>query len=385
MPLTELALLFLKLGTIAFGGPAAHTAMMRDEVVTRRGWLTDREFLDLVAATNLIPGPNSTELAIHIGHRRAGWPGLLVAGAAFILPATLIVGAIAWAYVEYGARPDVRSLFSAIAPVIIAIIIHALWGMGKTALTSGWLVAVALVCAIAVAFGTHELAVLGCAALAGLIRAAVQRPKAGNGAFAGLFATGLLLKPSKVIALLASLEPLFIPVVTLPALFWTFLKTGAVLFGSGYVLVAFLRADLVERLHWLSEEQLLDAIAIGQFTPGPVFTSATFVGYLVAGMPGAALATIGIFLPAFFYVAITAPFIPRLRASRLMGAILDAVTAASLGLMAIVTLQLFGETVFAGSGLWIAAVSLIALFTTKVNSAWLILAAAAVGLLQAWM
>ena len=290
----ELAWLFLKLGTIAFGGPAAHIAMMRDEVVTRRRWMTEREFLDLVAATNLIPGPNSTELAIHVGHRRAGWPGLFVAGACFILPATLIVFAIAWTYVKYGARPDVRGVFSGIAPVIIAIVLHALWGMAKTAVTSVWLAVLGLASLVAVALGVHELAVL---AGAGVI--AVIGSRTGSASqLAGFLAAGAGTTAA------AAAVPL-----SLSSLFWIFVKIGAVLFGSGYVLLAFLRADLVERLGWLTESQLLDAIAVGQFTPGPVFTTATFIGYLLAGTSGAALATTGIFLPAFFFVAITAPFV----------------------------------------------------------------------------
>lgn len=378
--LVELALLFSKLGSIAFGGPAAHIAMMRDEVVTRRRWLTEREFLDLVAATNLIPGPNSTELAIHIGYRRAGWAGLALAGAAFILPATLIVGTLAWAYVHYGTRPDVRHLFYGLGPVVIAIIAHALWGMGKTAIKSAWLAAIAVASAIAVAYDVHELAVLGGAGLLALIRPVRRRPQGGAGVLAGLVSTGLLLRPARLVAGLAATD-IFIPVITLPALFWTFFKTGAVLFGSGYVLVAFLRADLVTRLHWITDEQLVDAIAIGQFTPGPVFTTATFIGYLVAGTPGATLATVAIFLPAFVYVALSAPLIPRLRESRTMGTVLDNVTAASLGLMAIVVLQLSSASIVDWPGLAITLISLAVLATTKINSAWILLAGAIASLL----
>lgn len=373
-PLTELALLFLKLGTIAFGGPAAHIAMMRDEVVTRRRWVTDREFLDLVAATNLIPGPNSTELAIHIGHRRAGWPGLMVAGAAFILPATLIVGTLAWAYVTYGQLPNVRGLFYGIGPVVVAIIAHALWGMSRTAIRSVWLAAIAVASVIAVATGVHELAVLGGAAAIALIGSI--RPGHGAAAtIALLFATGGRGLAASALASVAAATA-----VSLSTLFWVFFKTGAVLFGSGYVLLAFLRADLVERLGWLTESQLVDAIAIGQFTPGPVFTTATFIGYLLAGTPGAVLATIGIFLPAFFYVAISAPFIHRLRASKTMGAVLDGVTAASLALMAVVTWQLSRTSLIDTTTVLIGLMSLLVLLTTKVNSAWLILAGAVGGL-----
>jgi chromate transporter len=376
--MSELAWLFLKLGTVAFGGPAAHIAMMRDEVVTRRRWLSDREFLDLVAATNLIPGPNSTELAIHIGHRRAGWPGLLVAGACFILPATLIVGALAWAYVNYGTRADVRSVFNSIAPVIIAIVAHALWGMAKTAVTRPLLAVLGVASLAAVVLGVHELAVL---AAAGVVAVAMS--------FAG--ATGKTTKGAAIFAMIwtrprglgAAMAGIAImPWVTLGGLFWVFLKTGAVLFGSGYVLLAFLRADLVERLGWLTESQLMDAIAVGQFTPGPVFTTATFIGYVLAGTPGAVVATIGIFLPAFVYVAVTAPIVPKLRQSRLLGAALDGVTVASLALMAWVTVQLGQASLTSPVTFVLMVASLILLLTTKVNSAWLILAGAIWGMLS---
>jgi len=377
--LRDIARLFLKLGTTAFGGPAAHVAMMRDEVVTRRQWMSEREFLDLVAATNLIPGPNSTELAIHIGHRRAGWPGLIVAGVAFILPATLIVGAIAWAYVTYGARPDVRSLFYGIGPVVIAIVGHALWGMAKTAVTSAWLAILGVASAVAVLIGAHELAVLAGAVVVALLGSMASGSRRSTGVIAGM-STVFALRPRGVAAALVAAATTA-SAVSLGTLFWLFLKTGAVLFGSGYVLLAFLRADFVDRLGWLTEAQLVDAIAIGQFTPGPVFTTATFIGYLLAGTPGAAVATIGIFLPAFLYVAISAPFIPRLRASKTMGAVLDGVTVASLALMAVVTWQL-GQAAFVDPPtVLIALVSLALLLATRINSAWLILAGAVAGLM----
>ena len=377
--LREIAVLFLKLGATAFGGPAAHVAMMRDEVVTRRRWLSDREFLDLVAATNLIPGPNSTELAIHIGHRQAGWPGLFVAGAAFILPATLIVGTLAWAYVHYGARPDVRSLFYGIAPVVIAIVAHALWGMAKTAISSAWLAVLGGASATAVLLGMHELAVLAGAVVIAMMGSMANGFRGGTGTLAGVAAI-CAVRPGGVAAAVMAVATAT-TAVSLSTLFWLFLKTGAVLFGSGYVLLAFLRADFVDRLGWLTETQLLDAIAIGQFTPGPVFTTATFIGYLLAGTPGAGLATLGIFLPAFFYVAVSAPFIPRLRQSKTMGAVLDGVTVASLALMAIVTWQLGRASLVDGVTVAIALVSLGSLLTTRVNSAWLILGGAIAGLL----
>jgi chromate transporter len=376
--MSELAWLFLKLGTVAFGGPAAHIAMMRDEVVTRRRWLTDREFLDLVAATNLIPGPNSTELAIHIGHRRAGWPGLFVAGACFILPATLIVGALAWAYVNYGTRADVRSVFNSIAPVIIAIVAHALWGMAKTAVTTPLLALLGLAALAAVVLGVHELAVL---AAAGVVAVAMSFAGAtGKTTKIAVILSMVWARPRGLGAAIAGIA--MMPWVTLGGLFWVFLKTGAVLFGSGYVLLAFLRADLVERLGWLTESQLMDAIAVGQFTPGPVFTTATFIGYVLAGAPGAVAATIGIFLPAFVYVAVTAPIVPKLRRSKLLGAALDGVTVASLALMAWVTVQLGQASLTSPVTFVLMVVSLILLLTTKVNSAWLILAGAIWGMLS---
>ena len=377
--LIELALLFGKLGTVAFGGPAAHVAMMRAEVVTRRAWLTEREFLDLVSATNLIPGPNSTELAIHIGHRRAGWPGLLVAGMAFILPATVIVFALAWAYVQYGELPDVRRVFYGIAPVVIAIVAQALWGMAKTAVASVRLAVLTVAAVGAAAAGVHELAVLGGAVIVSLLGWLARGSRAGAGAAAAMIATGMTGPRALAAGVLATTAA---GAVSLSTLFWLFFKTGAVLFGSGYVLLAFLRADFVDRLGWLTEAQLLDAIAIGQFTPGPVFTTATFIGYLLGGTAGAALATLGIFLPAFAYVAISAPFIPHLRASASAGAVLDGVTVASLALMAVVTWQLGRASLVDVTTVAIAAVSLGALLTTRINSAWLILAGAIMGVIR---
>ncbi|HKX60596.1 MAG TPA: chromate efflux transporter, partial [Verrucomicrobiae bacterium] len=296
--LRQLTLLFLKLGVTAFGGPVAHIAMMEDEVVRRRQWLTRDEFLDLLGATNLIPGPNSTELAIHIGHRRAGWPGLVVAGTCFILPAALIVTAIAWAYVEFGKLPGAQGLLYGMKPVIIAIVLQALWRLARSAVKSRMLAAMG-VAAIAASFlGVNELVILFAG---GLLIAVIQ--------------SGFRLKPPAGVARLLAAAPMVplplaaaVPLVAAPFGLWPmflfFLKIGSVLFGSGYVLLAFLRADLVDRWHWLTEAQLLDAIAVGQFTPGPVFTTATFIGYVLAGLPGAGIATIGIFLPAFVFVAL---------------------------------------------------------------------------------
>lgn len=363
--LSELAALFLRLGTTAFGGPAAHIAMMREEIVHRRQWLTDAEFLDLLGATNLIPGPNSTEMAIHVGHRRAGWPGLVVAGACFILPAALIVTVIAWAYVRFGQLPKVEGLLYGVKPVIIAVVLQALWGLVRAALKTKPLAAVAVVAVALSLLGVNELVVL--------------------------FGTGLLMAGARGVTRLPLLS--VAPMLPLAGaagaastfglwpMFLFFLKVGSVLYGSGYVLLAFLRADLVDRWHWLTEGQLLDAIAVGQIMPGPVFTTATFIGYILSGVPGATLATLGIFLPAFFFVAISGPLVPRIRKSPVAGAFLDGVNVASLALMAVVTCQL-GRVAVCD---WLTAALVVAsgtlLFRYRVNSAWLVLGGAATGLL----
>jgi len=378
VPLGQLAWLFLKLGAIAFGGPAAHIAMMEDEVVSRRRWLTRDEFLDLLGAANLIPGPNSTELAIHIGHRKAGWTGLLVAGSCFILPAAFIVTALAWAYVRYGSLPETNAILYGVKPVIIAIILQALWGLGTTALKTGWLAMVGATGMVLGFLGVHELAIIFGGGLAAGFwrRLKAWRRRGGRHILAIIQGAPL---------------PLFAQMTTatggaaasfgLWPLFLFFLKAGSVLFGSGYVLLAFLRADLVERLHWLTEAQLLDAIAVGQVTPGPVFTTATFIGYVLGGYTGAVVATAGIFLPAFFFVAVSGPLVPRIRRSETAGAFLDGVNAASLSLMAVVTWQL-GR---AALGDWLTfallIASLILLTRYRLKSAWLVLGGAIIGLL----
>ena len=370
--LGELARLFLKLGTVAFGGPAAHVAMMEHEVVRRRGWLTREQFLDYLGATNLIPGPNSTELAIHVGHARAGWPGLVVAGVCFILPAALLVGTIAWAYVRFGTLPEVGAILYGVKPVVIAVVCQALWGLGRSALKSRGLAALGVVSLAAASLGVHELVVL-----------------VGAGAAAAI-ARGGRSGATSVRAVLPL--PLLGPVaagaggsVALAPLFGVFLKIGSVLFGSGYVLIAFLRADLVERLHWLTERQLLDAVAVGQVTPGPVFTTATFVGYVLAGAPGAAAATLGIFLPAFVFVALSGPLVPRLRRSPAAAAVLDGVNVASLALMALVTVQLGRAALVDPLTVVVAAASALLLLRYRVNSAWLVVGGALLGVLaSAW-
>ncbi|MBY0274987.1 chromate efflux transporter, partial [Candidatus Binatia bacterium] len=342
--LRELATLFLRLGTTAFGGPAAHIAMMRDEVVLRRQWLSDADFLDLLGATNLIPGPNSTEMAIHLGHRRAGWPGLVVAGTCFILPAALITLALAWLYVRFASRPDAAWLLYGVKPVVIAIVAQAVLGLAPVAARTVALRLLAIAVAAAAVLGVNEFLLL---LLAGLAAVAIARSSREHGA--GI-APGLLPASAASLAgagaatagpaMLAGVAPVAPSAVGIAPLFWVFAKIGSVLFGSGYVLLAFLRAELVERLGWLTPAQLVDAIAIGQLTPGPVFTTATFVGYVLAGNAGACAATLGIFLPAFVFVALSAPLLPRLRRSWVAGALLDGVNVASLALMAVVTLQL---------------------------------------------
>jgi chromate transporter len=363
---SELALLFLRLGATAFGGPAAHIAMMRDEVVTRRGWLDEEQFLDLLGATNLIPGPNSTEMAIHIGWARGRWAGLLIAGAAFIAPAMLITAAFGAAYVRWGQLPAFNWLSHGVKPVIIAIVVQAIVGLlPKAAKTARLRLLGAAATLLAVA-GVDELLLLF-----------------ASGAAAVLLERCGVCRVRDVRPLLVPLVPAFATGAasgaTLPALFWVFLKTGSVLFGSGYVLLAFLRTDLVERLRWLTEAQLIDAIAVGQVTPGPVFTTATFIGYVLLGPSGALVATLGIFLPAFVFVALSGPLVPRLRASPLAGAFLDGVNVASLGLMLAVTLELAGAALVDLPTLLLAATAALLLFRLELNSTWLILGGAATG------
>jgi chromate transporter len=362
--LVELAALFFRLGTTAFGGPAAHIAMMRDEVVHRRKWLTDERFLDLLGAANLIPGPNSTELAIHVGWARRRWAGLVVAGVCFIVPAMIMTGALAWAYVRFGRLPETAWLLWGIKPVILAVVVQALWKLAPTAAPTWPLRGLGALAAIAAVAGVNEIAVLFAA---GALAAAVRAPRAGASLRLFVPAAPLVAAPAAASA------------VSLSGLFWVFLKIGSVLFGSGYVLLAFLRADLVQRLHWLTEAQLIDAIAAGQVTPGPVFTTATFIGYVLSGPTGALVATAGIFLPAFVFVAASGPLVPRLRTSRLAGAFLDGVNVASLALMAVVTAQLARAAIVDVPTAALALASAVALLRFKLNSTWLVLAGAGIG------
>jgi chromate transporter len=382
--LRELAFLFLKLGTIAFGGPAVHIAMMEDEVVRRRGWLSREQFLDLLGATNLIPGPNSTEMAIHIGYQQQGWVGLLVAGSCFILPATLLVAFIAWAYVQFGTLPEVAGLLYGVKPVVIAVVLQALWGLARTALKTRGLIVTGLVAVALNVLGVHELVVLFGTGVAVLLsRWSIHQRKRLSvwSMIAGVTAPTSALTSVPIAVATPTLVPL-----GLGALFLFFLKVGAVLFGSGYVLLAFLRADLVERWHWLTERQLLDAVAVGQITPGPVFTTATFIGYLLAGPVGAVVATVGIFLPAFFFVALSGPLVRRLRRAPLAGAFLDGVNVASLALMAVVSWQLGRAAIVDIPTAALAVVSLLFLLRIRLNSAWLVLGGGLVGIgLTLWV
>lgn len=374
----ELAGLFLRLGTTAFGGPAAHIAMMEDEVVRRRKWLTREEFLDLLGATNLIPGPNSTELAIHIGHHRAGWPGLVVAGTCFILPAFLIVLGIAWAYVTYGKLPAADGILYGVKPVVIAVVLQALWGLARSAAKTRFLIGLGLVAVPLLFAGVNELAVLfGCGLVAVVYHRFSVATHRGDTRPMALLGFSPMLASAPVVASATASAHAF----GLLPLFWFFVKVGSVLFGSGYVLLAFLRADLVERWGWLTEAQLLDAVAIGQVTPGPVFTTATFIGYILGGTPGATVATIGIFLPAFFFVAISSPLIPRIRRSPSAGAFLDGVNIASLALMAVVTWQLAGAALVDWITIALLTVSALLLIRWRINSAWLVLGGVVIGLL----
>nr|WP_281390538.1 chromate efflux transporter [Sphaerisporangium rubeum] len=363
-------MVFLKLGVIAFGGPVAHIAMMRDELVRRRGWVDDQRFVDLMAATNLIPGPNSTELAIHLGHDRAGRRGLIAAGVCFILPAALIVTALAWGYVTYGRTPAVEGLLYGIVPAVIAIVAHALFGLLSTVIKNVWLAALAVAALAAYLLGVNELLILAAGALIAAAARLARRPP--DGRLPAVAVLGLPLFPDPTWGQLAQL-------------FGTMLKIGSVLYGSGYVLLAFLRGDFVERLGWITDQQLIDAVSIGQVTPGPVFTTATFVGYLVAGPVGAFLATVAIFLPSFVLVGLLTRITHRLRSSVWTAALLDGLNAAALALMAGVSYQLARTAVIDPLTAAIAVVTLVLLWRTRLNNAWYIGAGAVIGLAHTFL
>lgn len=374
--LKELALVFLKLGAIAFGGPAAHIAMMDSEVVTRRQWLSREKLLDLLGITNLIPGPNSTELAIHIGYERAGWLGLLIAGSCFILPAMIIVWTLAAIYARYQTIPQVEWLLYGIKPVIIAIVLQAVWLLGKKAIKDIPTTLAAIAVIVAFFLKVDELLLLLLAGLGVMFLKNLWQSKNRTSA-AWLLPISLVMGQTGGAAIATSVSWLRV--------FLFFLKIGSVLYGSGYVLLAFLQKELVEQNHWLTSQQLLDAIAIGQLTPGPVFTTATFIGYLLAGHAGAIAGTIGIFLPAFVLVWIVNPWVPKLRQSSWVSSFLDGVNAASLGLMAVVTYTLGRAAIVDWLTVVLTLLSLIAVFRFKINSAWLVLGGGLVGFVARYL
>ena len=373
--LGEVARYFFRLGCIAFGGPAAHVALVRRELVREKSWVSDAELMDLLGAASLIPGPNSTELVMHIGAKRAGWWGLWVAGAGFIIPAVAIVLAIAWAYVEYGDTPAGEGIILGIQPFILAIIAQAIWGLRGVAV-KGWTTLIVAAATVALAlWGVNEIILIlgaGAAALVAGLFAGDRRPPS----------PGALLRrfPRPGARMLA-----LAPVGGVPAwdLFLVFLKIGSVLYGSGYVLAAFLQSEMVDQRGWLTEQQVVDAIAVGQFTPGPLFSSATFAGYVAGGFPGALAATAGIFLPSFVLVMVTHPLVPKIRGSRWAAPFLDGVNAAALALMAVVTLTLAREALDSLFAAALFAVAAVVLIRWSPNSAWLVVAGAALGLAHA--
>ncbi|MEG3435709.1 chromate efflux transporter [Pannus brasiliensis CCIBt3594] len=373
--LSNIALLFLKIGILGFGGPAAHIAMMEDEVVKRRGWMDKEQFLDLVGATNLIPGPNSTEMAIHIGYILGKFPGLLLAGTCFIGPAVIITGFFAWIYTTYGTLPEVAPFFAGIKPIVIAVIFQALWRLGKKAVKNSQLLFIGLGVIGLLVLGLNEIVALLLGGLIGML--VIQRFATFPLLIAG--GSGLVsVAPSTVV------DP-----PTLAGLGLFFLKVGSVLFGSGYVLVAFLEGDLVDGRGWLTRQQLLDAVAIGQFTPGPVLSTATFIGYQILGISGAIISTLAIFFPSFVFVLILNPLIPKLRQSRWASAFLDAVNVSAVALMGAVVFKLALETwgqPFAGFpvdivSIVLSAIAAILLLRFQVNSTWLMIGGAAIGFL----
>jgi len=363
--LGEIAREFLRLGFVAFGGPPVHFAMMEERFVRKKNWLTRERFLDLIGAVNLLPGPSSTELTIYLGEIRGGLVGLILAGACFILPAAVMVAGLAWAYGRFGNLPQVAGLLFGIKPVVVSLIIPALWNLARGALKNAGLTMLAIGVVVLAVLGVNVIGLLICAGVLWM----VVRESRG---FADTRRAGIVGLVSMSGGWSSGLLPLFL----------YFLKIGAVVFGSGYVLLAVLRADLVTRLHWLSDAQLLDAIAVSQATPGPFFTVATFIGYLLGGWKGAGLATLGMFLPAFAYVAVTASFLPRLRKSPLASAFLDGVNAAAVALMATVSWQLARAALINVPAILIGVISLVLLFRFRVNSAWLVLGGAIAGILM---
>ena len=371
--LGEIARAFLRLGLVAFGGPAAHIALMEEEFVRRRKWLAHEEFVDRLGAVNLLPGPNSTEMAIYLGELRGGFRGLLTAGACFILPAALMTLALAWAYVRYGARPQLAGVLWGVKPVVVVLLAQAIWALAKTALKSRELAFLGAVVFALAALGAPTLPLLIGTGVAWIVANRSGTRPAGASALAALRLEGTLSSSRAAVAAGAA-------AVTGSALFFYFLKIGALLFGSGYVLMAVLREDLVERLHWLGQPQLLDALAVSQATPGPFFTVATFLGYLLGGWRGAVLATLGMFVPAFAYVALTANVLPQMRKSPAAGAFLDGVNAAAVALMAFVGFEFAREVATSPSAVILGVVAAVVVFLFRVNSAWVVLGGALAGM-----
>ena len=391
MQLLQLARLFFKLGIVGFGGPAAHIAMMEDEVVVRRNWMSREHFLDLVGATNLIPGPNSTEMTMHVGYTVAGAAGLVVAGASFILPAALITGAFAWLYVRYGELPQVEPLLFGIKPAVLAVILGAVWRLGKTAAKSRRLIITGAAVAAMVLLGLNEVIALLLGGVGGALwLRAGEAPTAVLLPFPQAKTTleHLVRRLSERVGNAAETigadrlawlaqAPAAGPAVWQLGLF--FLLVGSILYGSGYVLIAFLEGWLVHDFGWLTQQQLLDAIAIGQFTPGPVLTTSTFIGYVLAGTAGAVVATAAIFAPSFLFVLILNPWVPRMRQSAWTAAFLDAVNASAVGLMVAVVISL-GTTTLTSWQAWLIALgAAVLLLRWRVSAPWLVLGGAAVG------
>jgi len=371
--LLEVIGLFLKLGTISFGGPAAHISLIEQEVVHKRGWLDREHFLDMLAATNLVPGPNATEMAIYIGYLRAGWPGLFTAGIAFILPAFLITLLLGWIYVRFGTLPEGQALFYGINPVVMAIILVASYRLGRTALKGKMQVLLGLLAFLLALLGVNEVLIFLVAGVFGILLYAP--PRWLKSAPLALFLPGASL-PLSVMKSWIWMESRLVQL----ALF--FLKVGMLLFGSGMVLFAFIQSDVVDRYGWLTQGQLIDAIAVGQMTPGPVLSSATFIGYLISGFPGAVVATIAVFLPSFIIVMILRSVLPRLRKSAVALAFLKGVNAAVVALILVVSLSVFQAAIVDIWTILILAAGLVALLRFKVDAFWMVLAGALVGFIH---
>ncbi len=364
--LKDIARVFLKLGITAFGGPAAHIAMMRQEVVIKRQWLTEQHFLDLIGATNLIPGPNSTEMAIHIGQERGGWKGLLIAGICFIMPAVLITGFFAWLYKSYGQLPQVQPFIYGIKPAIIAVIIAAIYPLAEKSLQTIELGIIGFAALLLSLFGYSEILILFGAGFIAMGLLAIRLKRTNS----SLTFLPFILTDNTSFFNLKNIN-----------LFFSFLKIGAILYGSGYVLFAFLDAELVSK-GIITHRQLIDAIAVGQFTPGPIFSSVTFIGYQVNGISGAIISTIGIFLPSFLFVALLNPLVRKMRGSKLFAAFLNAVNVASIALILVVCYQLGKDSLTDWRQIAIAVCSAAILFRFKeINSVFIILGGSAAGYL----